>query len=487
MTNFNWLIDGSIVVLYLLGVMAAGLYFRRYIKKVDDFLVAGRSVDLYLGIASLSATEFGIATCMANAELGFKYGFAGITPGIALAVAMFIVGRTGFCIKPLREQKVITIPELFEQRFGEKVRWASGLVIVLGGLLNMGVFLRQAGDFLTLVLGIDTGYLELIMTVLLLGIALYTILGGMLSVLVTDYLQFIVMSIGLLSIVALIFYQFGWDSVVMGAQEIRGEAIYHPFGNHYGWDRITLDVLVAFAVVLTWQTMVSRVLAAKDAATAKKIYIGTSPFFLVRFAIPAFMGMAALYFFGTSFEQQSVLAMPQFLSQILPWGLLGLVVAAMLAADMSTNSSYMIAWSSVIYNDLLRPIHKGLWSHKQAISWNRWLIAGIGLFLLLYGLWYPLKGDLWVYMQVTGTIYLASMSVILIAACYWPGSNNWGAMTAIAISCVLPVGFLIMQQNPATQAWTEQLGPYKLGVSTYILTALGMLVASKLKPKTHPS
>ena len=131
MTNFNWLVDGSITLVYLVGTITAGLWVRRYIRKVDDFLVAGRKVNLYLGIASLAATEFGIATCMANAELGFKYGFAGITPGIALAIAMFVVGWTAFCIKPLRDHNVITLPELFESKFGEKVRWASGVVIVL--------------------------------------------------------------------------------------------------------------------------------------------------------------------------------------------------------------------------------------------------------------------------------------------------------------------------------------------------------------------
>ena len=488
MSNFNWYVDGSIILLYLVGAITAGLYVRRYVQKVDDFLVAGRNVDLYLGIASLSATEFGIATCMANAELGYKYGFAGITPGIALAVAMFVVGTTGFCIKPLREQKVITIPELFEAKFGSKVRWAAGLVIVLGGLLNMGVFLRQAGDFLAVVGGFDLRYLELIMTIILLGIALYTILGGMLSVLVTDYIQFIVMSIGLVAVVGLIIWKFGWFTIVDSAQQQLGAGAFNPLQNGaYGIDRILLDILVAFAAVLTWQTMISRVLSAKDATTGQKIYQGTSPFFLVRFTIPAIFGIAALYLFGADmFSDKGVLAMPNLLSQIVPVGLLGILIAAMLAADMSTNSSYMIAWSSVIYNDIMKPIHKGLWSDKKGIYWNRMLIAGIGVFLLLYGLWYPLKGDLWVYMQVTGTIYLASMSVILIAACYWKSANNWGAIAAIATGCIMPVTFWILQQAPSTQAMAQQLGPYKLGVATYAFTALAMIVGSLAKNKIQP-
>ena len=58
MTNFNWLLDGSIVGVYLLVTMIAGLMVRKYVGKVEHFLVAGREMDVYLGIASLAATEF---------------------------------------------------------------------------------------------------------------------------------------------------------------------------------------------------------------------------------------------------------------------------------------------------------------------------------------------------------------------------------------------------------------------------------------------
>ncbi|MEQ1765254.1 MAG: sodium:solute symporter family protein, partial [Pyrinomonadaceae bacterium] len=214
MTNFNWLLDGSIVGLYLLVTMAAGLYVRKYVGKVDDFLVAGREMNVYLGIASLAATEFGIVTCMYTAEAGYKYGFAGATPGIAMALSMLVIGYTGFCIKPLRDSGVITIPQLIERQFGPRIRWAAGVVIVLGGLLNMGVFLRIGGQFLVTIVGLkvtsfnllgyQVGYLEAMMTVLLIGVATYTILGGMLSVLITDFLQFVVMSVGLIAVTILI-------------------------------------------------------------------------------------------------------------------------------------------------------------------------------------------------------------------------------------------------------------------------------------------
>src|SRR6478609_2535545 len=102
MTNFNWLLDGSIVGLYRLATMAAGLMVRKYVGKVEHFLVAGREMDVYLGIASLAATEFGIVSCMYAAQNGYEMGFAGMTPGITTAVTMLLIGLSGFCIEPLR-------------------------------------------------------------------------------------------------------------------------------------------------------------------------------------------------------------------------------------------------------------------------------------------------------------------------------------------------------------------------------------------------
>src|SRR5881392_2254288 len=94
-THFDWYVDGSIVGLYLLATMIAGVMVRKYVGKVEDFLVAGREMNVYLGIASLAATEFGIVTCMYTAENGYEKGFAGATPGILSAIAMLVVGLTG--------------------------------------------------------------------------------------------------------------------------------------------------------------------------------------------------------------------------------------------------------------------------------------------------------------------------------------------------------------------------------------------------------
>ena len=159
---------------------------------------------------------------------------------------------------------------------------------------------------------------------------------------------------------------------------------------------------------------------------------------LDKLPLDALQGKASLY------------AMPVFLSQFVPVGLMGLLLAAMLAADMSSTSSYMITWGSVIYNDILAPFRKTQWSEKRGLLWNRVIVTLIGVFLLVFGLLYRLKGDAWTYLMVTGTIYLASISTLLIACCYWKRANNWGAAAAIIVGAVIPVTFLVIEQVPAT-------------------------------------
>ncbi len=481
-------LDGGIIGIYLLITMIAGVAIRKYVRRVEDFIVAGREMNVYLGIASLAATEFGIVTCMYAAQNGFEKGFAGAVPGLLTFAAMFLVGYTGFCVKPLRDSGVMTIPELFEKKYGPRVRWAAGVVIVLGGLLNMGVFLRMGGDFLVSVAGLNPNYLEIMMTTLLIGVAIYTILGGMLSVLVTDFLQFIVMSAGLIITTFLILHQVGWAALVNTVEAHHGAGGFNPFANPtMGWPYVIFNALLNTAAVLTWQTQIARVLSAKDSATGRRVYTGTSFFFVARWLIPGIWGIAALALLTP--EQvggNSLLAMPKMLGLIVPAGLMGLLIAAMLAADMSTDSSYMLTWSSVIYNDIMAPFRRTKWSEKKGLIWNRTIVALIGVFLLIYGLWYKIEGDAWTYLGITGTIYLSSMSTLLVACCYWKRANNWGAAAAILFGALMPVATLILQKAGPWTAWVKE-NEASCMIAVYAITATSMIVGSLLKPQPQAS
>jgi SSS family solute:Na+ symporter len=520
-THFNWAVDGSIVGLYLLATMIAGVMVRKYVGKVEDFLVAGREMNVYLGIASLAATEFGIVTCMYTAQNGYDKGFSGSIVGITTAIGMFLVGWTGFCIKPLRESGVMTIPQLFRTRYGNGVQWLAGVVIVLGGLLNMGVFLRVGGEFLAVVCGFNLNKIELVMTILLVGVAVYTIMGGMLSVLITDFMQFVIMSAGLIVISFIILHQVKWTNMVNTVQTRYGDGGFNPFKHPaMGWPYVIANFVANTAAALTWQTQIARVLAAKDSKTGRKVYTGTSFFFVCRFLIPGIWGIAALTALTPAafkvlpthgmMAEQSLYAMPIYLSQLsMPLGMMGLLIAAMLAADMSTDSSYMLAWGSVIYNDIMAPFHKNRWTDKKGLLWNRCIVAIIGVFLLIWGLWYKLEGNLWDYLQLTGVVYLASMTSLLIAACYWKRANSWGAYASIVVGALLPVLFLFLEKawrvpkldamgvqmldelgKPATIDYLRsKLGntaPHWTTLFTFFSAGFVMVVGSLLNPNPKP-
>ena len=162
-------VDWAIVVGYLVATVAVGLVGKRYVGTVSHYLVAGRELGLYLGIATLAATEIGTITFMYNGEFGYKYGFAAFAPALISGLVMIFVGRTGFVIRRFRDLKLMTVPEYFEVRYSRGLRIVTGVLVALGGILNMGVFLKIEGEFLTVVSGIDSRYLVGVMTVILLS------------------------------------------------------------------------------------------------------------------------------------------------------------------------------------------------------------------------------------------------------------------------------------------------------------------------------
>ncbi|HEY6166490.1 MAG TPA: sodium:solute symporter family protein [Verrucomicrobiae bacterium] len=486
-------IDWLIIVVYLVGCMVAGIWMRRYVEGVDDFAVAGREMDVNLGIASLAATELGLVTIMYTAQLGFEKGFAGATIGVIMAAVMFVVGRTGFVIAPLRAAGVMTIPELFEKRFDKRVRWLAGLFVVLGGVLNMGIFLRLGGEFLVHTTGMPAHWLEWVMTALLGLVLLYTVLGGMISVLVTDYLQFLVMGIGIVATSVLVVWHIGWSNLVDGlwqnwtTAQASGAKAAHPFNplhaSNFGPGYIAWQIFFQIAAVTTWQTQISRVLASKDPATAKRMYSGTAFYYVGRFLLPGLWGAAAFVYFtqhgGVPKGLDSLTAMPAYLEILLPAGLIGIVVAGMLAAEMSTDSGYLLTWATVVYNDLIMPCVKRPLAPRVQLLITRSLVLAIGVFLLFYGLWYQLPGNAWDYLAVTGNIYLASVFTLLVAGLYWPRANSTGALAALVLGAVGPITFLVVN---AVVVKEKQISPELAGFSSFALAFLGMILGSLLTP-----
>lgn len=481
-------IDWVIVAGYLALSMVVGILGKRYIGNVSHYLVAGRELGIYVGIATLAATEIGTITFMYNGELGYKYGFAAFAAALVSGLVMIIVGRTGFVISRFRALKLMTVPEYFEVKYSRGLRIVTGLLVALGGILNMGVFLKIEGEFLTIVSGINVRYLVAVMTVILLLELIYTVLGGMVSIVITDFIQYVLLSVATILVSIYAVYYAGWGRIVEKVTQTMGEGGFNPLVNpKFGLTFIIWQVLLWFSLHTCWQTTAMRMFSTKSPETSQKVMTWTGFIFLGRGMLPMLWGIAALTLFGTGAMNNGVPqpvvnghtlapidAMPAMLAQILGPGIRGIVVAGMLAATMSVNSSYLLGWSSVISQDVILPIRralgKGALSSRKQIFVNRAANLFVSLFLMFWGLYYTPPGAVYLYLNITGTIFLAGAFVCVVGGLYWRRSNTVGGYAAMllgAAGAIIPYFFL---------HWGENV----TGFAAFGLAAAGLVFGSLL-------
>lgn len=461
-------IDWVIVGVYLALTLATGLFGKRFVGNVTDFLVAGRELGAYIGIATLAATEIGTITFMYNGELGYRYGFAAFAAALISGLVMLIVGRTGFVISRFRELKLVTVPEFFEVRYSRGLRVLCGILVAVGGILNMGVFLKIEGEFLTIVSGIDSKYLVAVMTVILLLELVYTSLGGMVSVVITDFIQYVLLSFATIVVTLYAVHHAGWGRIVAKVSDTMGPAGFDPFLTpKFGVTFLVWQVLLWFSVCTCWQTTAMRMFSTKGPETSRRVMTWTGVIFLGRGMLPMLWGVAALTLFGSGPTQGGlplpvvgghtlapIDAMPAMLGTILGPGMKGLVVAGMLAATMSVNSSYLLGWSAVISQDIVMPLRQGLGlrplSSKRQILLNRITNLFVGFFLMLWGLYYTPPGAVYLYLNITGTIFLAGAFVSVVGGLYWKRANVTGGFLAMffgATGAIVPFFFLHWNEN----------------------------------------
>jgi SSS family solute:Na+ symporter len=403
---------------------------------------------------------------------------------------------------------LLTITEFFERRFSRRVRVLAGVLCAVSGIVNMGLFPKMGATFITYATGLgaavdDPTLLVNVITSLLIVIVLvYTVLGGMVSVIITDYAQFIVLSIGMaLGIYfCLTHADLGWTTMVDTIAGHRGEMMFNPVADRgYGWTWVAFMCLAGFTAGFCWAPEASRALTAANPKVSRRTFLWSAPALFARLAIPAFWGIAAFTlivqtpellgrFFpnGTAVDPQHVAeAMPLVLGKIVPSGLLGILVAGLLAAFMSTHDSYLLCWASIISRDVVSPLAGRKFTGKQEILVTRISIVAIGAFLLVWGLWYELPTSIWTYMAVSGTIYLAGAGVALLGGCYWRRSSSAGAIAAMLTGTIAIAGLFLEPVNHVLVehfGLTEKLTDHGIGLFTFVACAVVFVVFSYLIP-----
>ena len=217
------LLDWVFVIAFLIFCAVIGVWARHHVSSLDEFLVMDRKLRTVWGVATLAATETGLVTIIYFSEEAYKNGFVAIIIGVIAALTMWLVGRTGFVIGRLRELGIRTVPEYFEKRYGLGLRGVAGVLIFLTGVLNLGIFLQVEGRFLVRIMGMSPSSLPLMMGMMLFVVILYTMLGGMYAVVLTDVVQSVFIVI---SVIVMTYYAY------IHADGIQG--MFTAVQSHYG-------------------------------------------------------------------------------------------------------------------------------------------------------------------------------------------------------------------------------------------------------------
>lgn len=513
-TNFGAL-DAIIVCAYLLISVVIGLAVKKYVSDMTTYIGAGRQVGAWLGVATMTGTEMGLITVMYSAQKGFTGGFAAFHIALIAGAVTLLVGFSGFIVVPLRARRVLTIPEFYEQRFGRKTRILGGIMLAFGGILNMGLFLKVGSMFIVGVTGLSsTGWaLPAVMVVLLTLVLIYTTLGGMISVILTDYIQFVVLAVGLLVATFLAIGDLGWNRIFDSVAALMGEPGLNPVaeGSDFGWSYVIWMMITAGLVsCAVWPTAVARALAMESAPAVRRQYMWSSISFTVRFMIPYFWGICAFVYIqdspagadlkalffpadGSEAQIENLYAMPIYLGRLLPSLVLGIISAAMIAAFMSTHDSYFLCWSSVITQDIIAPLRRGALSDAARVRCTRIIILFIGGYVLYWGLLYEGRDDIWDYMAVSGAIFFTGAMSVLVCGLYWKRASAAGAVAALlcggtAVLGLGPVQRLVgLQYEDAAGEWVQHLTGAQVGLMTAALSFVAMILGSLLFPDRRPA
>ena len=504
-TNFSSL-DWAIVSVYLAGALAVGILVNRYIHSVADYLVGGRKSGTALNVATYIGTGLGLVTLMYASIDGFSNGFAYVTLALIGAVVGLFLGSTGFVIRRLREMELLTIPEFFERRFDRRTRIVGGVICALAGILNMGLFPKMGATFIMYVtgMGVDAGdhdtMVNVITSVLIVLVLTYTVLGGMVSVIVTDYIQFVVLSAGMALGVYFVLHDpnLGWTAITDAMAEHRGERMFNPVAEGgYGWIWIVFNFVLFLTAGICWAPEASRALTAKNPRVAQRTFLVAAPGQFIRLAIPALWAVAAFCLVSQSAEltahffpaglggeaANAAQAMPLAIGKIMPAGLLGILVAGLMAAFMSTHDSYFLCWSSVISRDVVSPLRGRALDDAQEIRVTRISVVCMGIFLMVWGVWYELPPSVWTYMAVTGSIYLSGAAIVLIGGVYWPRASSAGALAALLGGLIAIAGLF---KDRINETFGCRLTGEMIGLGSFLFCAAAFVLFSLLFPDRKP-
>ena len=371
------------LILIFFGLMVAiGFVCRKKATSTDGFLLGGRNVGAWLTAFAYGTSYFSAVVFVGYAgQFGHRFGIASTWIGLGNAIigsllAWKILGRRTRLMT--RHLKTATMSDYFGKRYDSKALKIAAAIIIFIFLIPYTASLYNGlSRLFEMAFDIPFWVCVLIMSVLT---AVYVIAGGYMATAINDFIQGIIMVIGIVAvIVAVILTNGGWDQIFIKLSQVEDTAVSSQAGvftSFFGPDVISLFFVVILTSLGTWglPQMVQKFYAIKDeSAIFKGTIISTAFAVLVAGGCYFLGGFARVYFAGAP-EGGYDAVIPAMLSGLSPI-LIGLVIILVLSASMSTLSSLTMTSASTVTLDLIKPNSKKAMSEKQEVLWIRGLIV----------------------------------------------------------------------------------------------------------------
>jgi len=442
-------LDLAIVVLYFVGVFAIGFYFVRRGKSTADYFLAGRDAAWWAIGASLFSANIGSEHFIGLAGSGAASGLAvGHFEWLA-AIVLLVLGWV-FVPFYLRSN-VYTMPEFLERRYNRACRvYLAGISLVAYVFTKIAVALFAGALVLQAVLGWSMWKSAL---ALVIATGIYTVAGGLAAVIYTEVLQTVVLIVGAL---VLMFIGLGRVGGMAGLEAQVPEGFFHMMkpSDHpdFPWTGIFFGApILAIWYWCTDQVIVQRALAAKDEGHAKA---GTVLAGFLKI-LPVFMlvipGLVARALYPEEMAADSNSAFPLLVVRLMPPGLVGLMVAAMLAALMSSLSAVFNSSSTIFTMDFYHKLRPQA-GERELVNVGR---AATVIMVALGLAWIPfmqhISSQLWIYLQSVQAYIAPPIAAVFLLGVTWKRANGSGALAALLTGFVLGTARFVLELAYAGQ------------------------------------
>jgi SSS family solute:Na+ symporter len=461
----------TFVILYLLVSIAIGLYAATRVKNTSDYAVAGRSLPLYIVIATVFATWFGSETVLGIPAKFIEHGLGGIVEDpFGASMCLVLVGL--FFARKLYRMNLLTIGDFYRQRYNRTVEIIVSLCIVISYLGWVSAQITALGLVFNV---LSQGSISM-SAGMLIGAAivlLYTLFGGMWSVALTDFFQMIIIVVGMLYIAYVVSGLAGGADKVVAHAAAAGKLEFFP--------ALTAKDILAF--VGAWVTMMfgsipqqdvfQRVMSAKDENTgATGAIVGGSLYFLFAF-IPIFLAYSASLIDPKMVQSllgtDAQMILPTLVLNNMPIFAQVMFFGALLSAIMSTASGTLLAPSITLTENVLREFIT--MNDKQTLLAARIVVVCFAIAVTVFALAsqgtsiYDMVGNAY---KVT----LVSAFVPLVMGLYWERATTQGALFAVIGGLA---SWLLMEQIGSDSIWPPQL--------VGLLVSFGGMLVGSLAPQ----